>query len=106
MDHLEAIVELKNMINPEFIKKMIPLIDHKCNYDLKVRNTVMTNIRNGKGYSLNYTGSPTDVFYWNYVKLQIERLYPYYTTKFPKLMSRRCCKLIYVYVIFSTHIIL
>ena len=30
MDHLEAIVELKNAINPNFIKKMIALIDHKA----------------------------------------------------------------------------
>jgi Rps23 Pro-64 3,4-dihydroxylase Tpa1-like proline 4-hydroxylase len=87
--HLEAIVELKNIINIDFIKRMIPFIEHKCSHDLKVRNTVIPNIRNGKGYNLNYVGSPTDVFYWNYVKLEIQRLYPYYTTKFPKLVSNK-----------------
>jgi hypothetical protein len=29
MDYTEAIVEIKNIIKPEFIEKIIPLINHK-----------------------------------------------------------------------------
>ena len=30
MDHLETIVEIKNIISPEFINKIIPLTNHKA----------------------------------------------------------------------------
>jgi hypothetical protein len=30
MDHLEAIIELKKIIQPNFIKKIIPLINKKA----------------------------------------------------------------------------
>ena len=30
MDYLEAIVEIKNIVSPEFIDKIIHLIDHKA----------------------------------------------------------------------------
>ena len=30
MNYLEAIVELKNIIDPRFINKIIPLMDKKC----------------------------------------------------------------------------
>ena len=77
MNHLEAIVEIKNIINPEFIKKIIPLIKLKSKTYLKVNSGINKKIRNVKGYQLNFE-TPTNIFYWNYIKQEIERLYSYY----------------------------
>ena len=86
MNHLEAIVEIKNIINPEFIKKIIPLIKLKSKTYLKVNSGINKKIRNVKGYQLNLE-TPTNIFYWNYIKQEIERLYSYYKIKFPKMSS-------------------
>tara|TARA_Y100001972_G_scaffold18464_1_gene20932 strand:- start:1585 stop:2130 length:546 start_codon:yes stop_codon:yes gene_type:complete len=86
VDHLEAIVEIKNIINPEFIKKIIPLIKLKSKTHLKVNSGVNRDIRNVKGYHMTLD-TPTNVFYWNYIKQEIERLYSYYKIKFPKMAS-------------------
>ena len=86
MNHLEAIVEIKNIINPEFIKKIIPLIKSKSKTYLKVNSGINKKIRNVKGYQLNFE-TPTNIFYWNYIKTEIERLYSYYKIKFPKMSS-------------------
>ena len=86
MNHLEAIVEIKNIINPEFIKKIIPLIKSKSKTYLKVNSGINKKIRNVKGYQLNFE-TPTNIFYWNYIKQEIERLYSYYKIKFPKMSS-------------------
>lgn len=88
MDHLESIVELKNIISDEFIGKIIPLINKKAKTNLEIRSTVDTNIRNVKGYSLNFD-TPTNLFYWNFIKTEIQRLYFYYKTKFPKMDSQK-----------------
>ena len=86
MDHLEAIVEIKNIINPEFIKKIIPLIKLKSKTHLKVNSGVNRDIRNVKGYHMTLD-TPTNVFYWNYIKQEIEKLYFHYKIKFPKMHS-------------------
>ncbi len=86
MDYLEAIVEIKKIIHPEFIKKIIPLINHKAKKNLGIRTGVNKNIRNVKGYSLNFE-TPTNIFYWNYIKQEIERVYTFYKAKFPKMES-------------------
>ena len=94
MDHLEAIIELKKIIQPNFIKKIIPLINKKAKKKLTVvkrlntniRNVINTNIRNVRGYSLTFD-TPTDIFYFNYIKQEIERLYVYYKIKFPKMAT-------------------
>ena len=88
MDHTEAIVEIKNIIKPEFIKKIIPLINHKSKEKLKVEKGLDENIRNVSGYHLNFE-TPTNLFYWNYIKQEIERLYILYKAKFPKMMSSK-----------------
>jgi len=88
MDHLEAIVELKNIVSPDFIDKMIPLINHKAIKNLKIASGLDTNIRSVKGYLLN-SETPTNIFYWNYVKKEIERLYTFYKAKFPKMKSNK-----------------
>lgn len=88
MDHLEAIVELKNIISPEFIDKIIPLINKKASKNLEVGTGLDKNIRNVKGYHLNFD-TPTNIFYWNYIKTEIERLYTYYKIKFPKMTSSK-----------------
>jgi hypothetical protein len=49
-------------------------------------NGVNKNIRNVKGYHLTFD-TPTDIFYWNYIKKEIERLYTFYKAKFPKMSS-------------------
>lgn len=89
MDHTESIVELKNIINSDFSKRMISLIDSKADKNLLIDNNVINkDIRNVKGYHLNFN-TPTNLFYWNYVKTEIERLYFFYRTKFPKMGSNK-----------------
>ena len=88
MDHLEAIMDLKNIVSPEFIDKIIPLIDHKALKDLEISKGLNKDIRNVKGYHLNFN-TPTNLFYWNYIKSEIEKLYLYYRAKFPKMMSSK-----------------
>jgi predicted 2-oxoglutarate/Fe(II)-dependent dioxygenase YbiX len=86
MNHLEGIVEIKNVISTEFIYKIIHLTNHKAKKNLTVRSGLDKNIRNVKGYSLN-SHTPTNLFYWNYIKTEIERLYYFYKVKFPKMAS-------------------
>ena len=88
MDHTEAIVEIKNIINPKFIKKIIPLIQHKAKKNLTVSSGLKKEIRNVKGYHLNFE-TPTNIFYWNYIKSEIERLYSFYKIKFPLMSSHK-----------------
>ena len=40
MNHLEAIVEIKKIISPQFIKKIIPLIKVKSKINLKVNSGI------------------------------------------------------------------
>ena len=88
MDHLEAIVEIKNVVSPEFIDKIIPLANHKAKKNLMIKSGLDKDIRNVKGFHLNFD-TPTDVFYWNFIKEEIERLYNYYKAKFPKMISSK-----------------
>mgnify|MGYP003651928876 CR=1 len=88
MDHLEAIVEIKNVVSTKFIDKIIPLIEKKSKENLTIRNGLDKKIRNVKGYHLNFE-TPTNLFYWNYIKQEIERLYTYYKIKFPKMLSSK-----------------
>ena len=88
MDHLEAIVEIKNVVSTEFIDKIIPLINKKSKKNLAVRPGVDTSVRNVKGYHLNFK-TPTNLFYWNFIKKEIERLYGFYKAKFPKMNSNK-----------------
>ena len=88
MDHTESIVELKNIISSEFINKIIPLIDKKAKKNLSVLEGLDKDFRNVKGYHLNFD-TPTNIFYWNYIKKEIERLFIYYKTKFPKMTSSK-----------------
>ena len=84
MDYLEAIVELKNVVEPSFSEKIINLTNHKARNNIAITNTVDKNIRNVKGYHLNLN-TPTNMFYWNYIKKEIERLYIFYKAKFPMI---------------------
>jgi len=88
MDHLEAIVELKNIVSPSFIDKIIPLINKKAKKKLITEIGLNTNIKNVKGFHLNFD-TPTNIFYWNYIKKEIERLYTFYKAKFPMVMSSK-----------------
>jgi predicted 2-oxoglutarate/Fe(II)-dependent dioxygenase YbiX len=88
MDHLESIVELKNIVSPSFIDKIIPLINKKAKKKLITEIGLNTNIRNVKGYYLNFD-TPTNIFYWNYIKKEIERLYSFYKAKFPKMATSK-----------------
>ena len=89
MDHLEAIVEIKNVLSTEFIDKITSLTNHKAKQNLKVSNNIINkNIRNVKGHHLTFD-TPTDVFYWNFIKNQIEKLYIFYKAKFPLMASSK-----------------
>jgi len=89
MDHLEAIVELKNVLPPVFMDKLIPLIEHKCKENLTIGyNVVDKNIRDVKGYTLDFN-TPTNLFYFNIIKKEIERFFINYRGKFPKMVSNK-----------------
>ncbi len=45
MNYTEFIVEIKNIVDPSFIKKIIPLIKHKSKNNLSIRTGVDKNIR-------------------------------------------------------------
>ena len=88
MDYLEAIVEIKNVVSPEFIDKIIPFTNHRAKKNLTVMGGLNKDIRNVKGYHLSFD-TPTDAFYWNFIKLEIERIYVLYKAKFPKMTSSK-----------------
>jgi|TARA_R100000030_G_scaffold38625_1_gene28928 predicted 2-oxoglutarate/Fe(II)-dependent dioxygenase YbiX len=89
MDHTEAIVELKNVINLDLTKKLISLTDKKATKKLTIDYDLdNVNVRNVDGYSLNFN-TPTNLFYWNLIKKEIERLYVFYKSKFPGITTRK-----------------
>jgi predicted 2-oxoglutarate/Fe(II)-dependent dioxygenase YbiX len=88
MDHLEAIVELKNVIHPEFIERIIKLTDKKAKDNLTTVGGADKKVRNVKGYHLN-CDTPTNTFYWDFIKNEIERFYVFYKGKFPKMFSSK-----------------
>ena len=68
-DHLEAVVELKKIIDPVLLKKVMSFIDHRAKKNLSVAGGLLKDIRNVKGYHLD-TETPTNNFYWNYIKMK------------------------------------
>tara|TARA_R100001509_G_C4790281_1_gene189530 strand:+ start:169 stop:714 length:546 start_codon:yes stop_codon:yes gene_type:complete len=88
MDHLEAIMELKNITHPDFNRKIIDLIKIKSTKKLTVIDGVNKNIRDVNGYTLNFD-TPTNIFYFNVIKREIMKLYLHYKTKFPQLRSEK-----------------
>ena len=89
MDHLEAVVEIKNVIGEEFTNKIISLIKKRADKNLLVaQDKLNTDIRNVKGYQLNFK-TPTNLFYWNYIKNEITRVYGFYKAKFPMMASSK-----------------
>ena len=89
MDHLEAVVEIKNVIGAEFTNKIISLIKKRADKNLLVaQDKLNTDIRNVKGYQLNFK-TPTNLFYWNYIKNEITRVYGFYKAKFPMMASSK-----------------
>ena len=82
MNYLEAIIEVKNVVNKNLINKLIPLIDKKAVKNLNVVAGYNKKVRNVKGFEfLNKT--PTDIFYCNLIKKEIYKLLIYYKSKFP-----------------------
>ena len=89
MNHLEAVVEIKNVIGAEFTNKIISLIKKRADKNLLVaQDKLNTDIRNVKGYQLNFK-TPTNLFYWNYIKNEITRVYGFYKAKFPMMASSK-----------------
>ena len=88
MDHTEAIVEIKKIIPYEFINKIIPLINKKAKKNMEIKTGVYKDIRNVKGCHLDFN-TPTNIFYWNYIKKEIEKLYHFYKIKFPKMTGEK-----------------
>ena len=90
MDHTDSIVELKKIIDLHFIKMIVPFVEHKAKKDLVVgpASDIKKNVRDVKGYHLGFK-TPTDLFYWNFIKQEIERLYVFYKSKFPKILSNK-----------------
>ena len=67
MYYTEAIVELKNIIDPVFAKRIINITKARSKKNLKVRDGLIQNIRDVKGHHLNFD-TPTNLFYWNYIR--------------------------------------
>ena len=89
MGPLEAVVEIKNVIGAEFTNKIISLIKKRADKNLLVaQDKLNTDIRNVKGYQLNFK-TPTNLFYWNYIKNEITRVYGFYKAKFPMMASSK-----------------
>tara|TARA_R110002020_G_scaffold269671_2_gene485005 strand:- start:896 stop:1441 length:546 start_codon:yes stop_codon:yes gene_type:complete len=88
MDHLEAIVELKNIVNTDFIERIVPLINKKAKKYLTVEHGLNKDIRNVQGYLLDLNNK-NDIPTWNYIKKEIEKLYIFYKAKFPKMKSSK-----------------
>tara|TARA_R100001086_G_scaffold27723_2_gene12840 strand:- start:3662 stop:4207 length:546 start_codon:yes stop_codon:yes gene_type:complete len=86
MDYLESIVELKNILSSNFTDRIIPLINKKSTKNLMVSSGLNQDVRNVKGYHLNFE-TPTNLFYWNFIKKEIEKTYVHYKGKFPKMKS-------------------
>lgn len=91
MDHLEAIVEIKNTVSEEFINRIIPLANHKAKKHLTVMSGLDKDIRNVKGYHLTLD-TPTDIFYWNLIKFEIERIYTFIKQNFLKWKALKLIK--------------
>ena len=90
MDHLDAIVVIKNVVNTDFCKRIINITKNRAQINLKVGDEehLVKKIRDVKGYHLNFN-TPTNLFYWNYVKDEIERLYSFYKAKFPLIKNNK-----------------
>ena len=93
MDTAEAIVEIKNLVDVKFINTIVPLINKKAKIKLKIGDEgsggeVDTKVRNVKGYSLDFS-TPTNLFYWNFIKNEISRCYGLYKAKFPLMASQK-----------------
>ena len=86
MNHIEAIVELKNIINLRFIEKIISLIDKKSKEKLQIKQGLNRDVRDVNGYHLDFK-TPTNLFYWNFIKSEIEKHYFHYKIKFPQMQS-------------------
>jgi hypothetical protein len=67
MDHLEGIVELKNIVSSDLRDKIVPLIKYKSKKHLPTISGIDKKTRNVKGYHLN-SETPTNMVYWNYIK--------------------------------------
>jgi hypothetical protein len=92
MDHLDAIMEIKNAVDPAVIKNIVPFIDKKAKNNLMIEKRVDKDIRNVLGYRLDFK-TPTNIFYWNYLKREIQRLYYLYKSKFPKMRTSKIAQI-------------
>ena len=83
MDHLEAIVEIKKIVNPDLCDEVITIIDEKATKHLTIEEDELNkNIRNVLGYTLD---SKKDKFIFDKIKKEIEKLHLFYKVKFPKI---------------------
>ena len=88
MNYLESVMHLNNVVNEKFINKLIPFINHRAKHSLPVESGVIKDIRDVNGYHLNFD-NPSNMFYWNFIKSEIERLFYFYKAKFPQMKSTK-----------------
>jgi len=84
VDHLEAIVQIDNLISHDFCDEIIDSYKQFKLENLSVHHDVDKNERNVLGYSLGPNKNPFDK-----IKKEIERLYIYYKIKFPFIVSNK-----------------
>ena len=89
-DHLEAVVHIPKIIQPDFLKRIIPFIESKARIKLKVgeQHLLSEDVRKVDGYQLN-DSTPSNFFYFNFIKNEIQRLLLHYKSKFPLLINKK-----------------
>jgi len=80
MDHLEAVVQIDNMIDENFCNDIINVINNKSIKHMTTMNGVNTNVRNVMGYTLQTIDKDKPVY--EKINKKIEELYVYYKMKF------------------------
>ena len=60
---------------------------HRIKKNLPTEGGMIKQIRNVKGYHLDIEKNASDMFYWNFIKIELKRMYTLYKSKFPKMKS-------------------
>ena len=86
MDHLEAIVQIDNIIDDDFCNDIIKIIDEKCHKPMTTIGGLNKNIRNVLGFTLN---TKKNKILYEKINKKIEELYIYYKIKFKVLKNNK-----------------
>tara|TARA_Y100000592_G_scaffold2270_1_gene3498 strand:- start:169 stop:714 length:546 start_codon:yes stop_codon:yes gene_type:complete len=86
MDHLEAVVQIDNIIDDDFCNDIIKIIDEKCHKSMTTMGGLDINIRNVLGLTLD---NKKNKILYEKINKKIEELYVYYKIKFKTLDNNK-----------------